>query len=76
MLEGFADEGSVAVDFASEGQDGDFAVGESEVVCENRTGHHAGDLDVGVWDLFEFQAVTDFGGEGAGVVAEEDYWGW
>lgn len=39
---------------------------------EDWSGHHRGDGDEGVGDLFEAQDVLDFLGEEGAVVAEED----
>ena len=63
----------VNVQFAAHGQNGDFAVGEVEVVAEQGPGHHCGYFDEGVRDLFYLERQADFECEGRRVVAEEDY---
>lgn len=75
MLEGFADQGRIAVKLSTNGEDGNLAVCEIEVVFEERSWHHAGNCDELVWDLLESEDMADFDREGRTLVAEEDY-GW
>ena len=76
MFQRLENEGGIAVDFPSNGQHGDLAVGQVEVISEEWSRHHSRDGDKGVRDLFEAERQAGFEGEGGGVVAEEDYRWW
>ena len=52
MFERFDDETGVAVEFLSDGEDGNFAVSQVEGVAEERARHHRRDGNEGVGDLF------------------------